>query len=89
MPSRSHFENKVDLINEFLIEITCMSIILFTPWINDPELEYEIGWFTLSIIFLCSFMNICLVLFYFGQVLKMLNQKLLKIVNRYLDKREI
>lgn len=65
-----------------------MSIIMYTPWIGDPELEYSIGWFTLSIILLCCLINLSIVLYNFICFLGLLNRLLLAKLNQYLERKE-
>ena len=62
-PAISRFENRLELANEWLVSITTLTIILFTPWIDEPTIEYHLGWYSIFLTIFTVLMNICNVIY--------------------------
>lgn len=56
-PQWTVFDNKLDLFNEFMVQITCMTIVLFTEFIGEPTVEYNYGWMSVGLMILTITVN--------------------------------
>ena len=91
LPSRVRFENSFELFNEFMIQLTTLTIILFTPWVGEPSIEYNYGWITISFMILTAFVNMSHVLYHLIMnlvlIYKKLKNKALYTYQTYKDKK--
>ena len=81
------FQNKVDYFFEVLNEATILYVsyflIVFTEYITDPEVRYNIGWLQISIISLNIVFNwVNLLLSLFLNIYKKLKPLCIKIANK-------
>ena len=58
------FRNNIDVINEILVYVITMHMLLFTDFIDDEGLKFNIGWSMLISIFLLMIINLCIVAFF-------------------------
>lgn len=63
-PQESKFKNRVELLNEFFIAIASYHMILFTDWIPDHHLQYNLGWSMIINVAACFVINILIFLYF-------------------------
>ena len=63
-PMTSRILNFKENMNEFLVLICAYFIPLFTQWICDPMLRYQIGWIYIYAIMTVVFINLLLIFYH-------------------------
>lgn len=56
--------NWLELINEFLMNTSCMHLLFFTEFVPDPEAGYLMGFSMVGVISLLIIINLCVILYY-------------------------
>lgn len=51
-------------MNEFLVEITSTTILLYSGLIGEPSIEYDFGWITVGLMVFTTLINFANVFYY-------------------------
>ena len=78
-PGSEKYINKLDLFNEFMILTTSDCTILFTAYVEDLQLQHEIGWFWIGLVLLCVLVNLSYIIYH---SLRSLSHVMTKYCNR-------
>ena len=71
------------MANEWLVTLITLTIILFTPWINEPTIEFYLGWVTISLTILATLINLYQVIFGVFHQIKLLYKRYKKRFDHY------
>ena len=83
---KKKIHNKIELVNEFFVQITCIITTLFTDFVPDLNMQFILGWYMIAAILFILFFNLY---FVFGQIFNIVKSYVLKVVNLILNKYEI
>jgi hypothetical protein len=70
--------NKIEQMNEFLIQTTCIITTLFADFVPDQNMQFLIGWYMIAAVLLILFFNL---FFVFRQVFNIVKSYIVKTVN--------
>jgi len=60
--------DKVDLINELCTLLMSYFVICYSPFIGDPYLKYDLGWYTIGL-FVANFaFNVSIIVYMTGKL---------------------
>ena len=70
--------NKIEQVNEFLIQTTCIITTLFTDFVPDQNMKFLIGWYMIAAVLFILFFNL---FFVFRQVFNIVKSYIVKTAN--------
>ena len=57
-PFHSPAQRKLETFNELILLLWCYHMFIFTDFVPEPELRYQTGYFLISIVGFCLFVNL-------------------------------
>ena len=77
--------NRIDLLNEFMIQAVTLHLVLFTDYIPLPELQYNLGYSMIGFISLLMLANILVVGYFAANDVWLIGVKYYRRARRMLD----
>ena len=85
-PFEGSIKTYLDAFNEFCITLVSWHMMMFTDFILDLDLRYQLGWGMITIICLNTFVNMIVILFVGGKQLYLICVKFYRILQRKYNK---
>ena len=67
---KSHSKTRLEYFNEIILLGVLYTVFCFSPWINDPQIKFRIGYFAILVVVIHLVVNITLILINSFQVVK-------------------
>jgi hypothetical protein len=95
-PSLIRASNRMDLINEFLIQCIQVNLFIFTSWVSVPEIQYTYGWIMIVELYIFLILNgmiiiydaLSIVVLIFYKYYQRFMKKIMKFINKYFRSEE-
>jgi len=80
MPMKTRKKNRIEWINDNLVDLLTLHMFCFSDWVPDMETQYMVGFSMIAIIALMILINMGLV---FGEFLRVVRLVFMKYMNRF------
>ena len=74
-PKNTKLQNRIELMNELLIQLVSVHMFLFTDFILDEDLKFAIGFIMVSFIGVLLIFNLAFILYFGYQALNLIYRK--------------
>ena len=75
---KKSIRNKIEQVNEFFVQMTCVITSLFTEFVPDLNMQFLLGWYMIAAVLFILFFNLY---FVFEQIFYTVKSYVLKVVN--------
>ena len=63
--------NKLELLNEFLIDMITINLFVYTDFVLDPYVKYDVAWASVNLFMLLIFINFGKIIYQFFYFLRL------------------
>ena len=78
-PLQTKLSNTIEIMNEFLIDIITFHLLLYTDFVPETTIKFNIGWSNVALISISMFINLNIVCYFSAKYIKLLVIKYFRI----------